>query len=51
MTRISIFREIVSDLLYMEVKYEDEDLTLLLLVSLLILLRIFETPYYTSAMN
>jgi hypothetical protein len=31
---LSIFREIVSDLLSMEVKYEDEDLALLLLVSL-----------------
>jgi hypothetical protein len=34
MTHISIFREIVSDLLSMEVNYEDEDLALLLLVSL-----------------
>jgi hypothetical protein len=31
---LSIFREIISDLLFMEVKYEDEDLALLLLVSL-----------------
>jgi hypothetical protein len=34
MNHLSIFREIVSDLLSMEVKYEDEDLALLLLVSL-----------------
>jgi hypothetical protein len=32
MNHLSIFREIVSDLLSMEVKYEDEDLALLLLV-------------------
>jgi hypothetical protein len=31
---LSIFREIISDLLFMEVNYEDEDLALLLLVSL-----------------
>jgi hypothetical protein len=31
---LSIFREIISDLLSMEVKYEDEDLALLLLVPL-----------------
>jgi hypothetical protein len=34
MNHLSISREIVSDLLCMEVKYEDEDLALLLLVSL-----------------
>jgi hypothetical protein len=34
MNHISIFREILSDLLSMEVKHEDEDLALLLLVSL-----------------
>jgi hypothetical protein len=34
MNHLSIFMEIVSDLLSMEVKYEDEDLALLLLVSL-----------------
>jgi hypothetical protein len=34
MNHLSIFGEIVSDLLSMEVKYEDEDLALLLLVSL-----------------
>jgi hypothetical protein len=34
MNHISIFREIVFDLLSMEVKYEDEDLTLLMLVPL-----------------
>jgi hypothetical protein len=34
MNHLSIFREIVSNLVSMEVKYEDEDLTLLLLVSL-----------------
>jgi hypothetical protein len=33
MNHLSIFREIISDLLSMEVKYEDEDLALLLLVS------------------
>jgi hypothetical protein len=33
-THLSIFREIVSNLLSMEVKYNDEDLALLLLVSL-----------------
>jgi glutamate mutase epsilon subunit len=35
MNHLSIYREIVSDLLPMEVKYGDEDLALLLLVSLL----------------
>jgi hypothetical protein len=34
MNHLSIFREIVSDLVSMEVNYEDEDLALLLLVSL-----------------
>ena len=34
MNYLSIFREIVSDLLSMEVSYEDEDLALILLVSL-----------------
>ena len=34
MNHISVFKEIVSDLVSMEVKYDDEDLTLLLLVSL-----------------
>jgi hypothetical protein len=34
MNHLSIFREIISDLLSMEVKYDDEDLALLLLVSL-----------------
>jgi hypothetical protein len=34
MNHLSIFREIVFDLLSIEVKYEDEDLALLLLVSL-----------------
>jgi hypothetical protein len=34
MNHISIFREIVSDLVSMEVNYEDEDPALLLLVSL-----------------
>jgi hypothetical protein len=33
MNHLSIFREIVSDLLSMEVKYEDGDLALLLLLS------------------
>jgi hypothetical protein len=36
MNHLSIFRKIVSDLLSMEVKYDDEDLALLLLVSLLL---------------
>jgi hypothetical protein len=35
MNNLSIFREIVSDLVSMEVNYEDEDLPLLLLLSLL----------------
>jgi hypothetical protein len=34
MNHLSIFREIVSNLVSMEVNYEDEDLVLLLLVSL-----------------
>ena len=34
MNHISVFKEIVADLVSMEVKYEDEDLALLLLVSL-----------------
>jgi hypothetical protein len=34
MNHIPIFRQIISDLMSMEVKYEDEDLALLLLVSL-----------------
>jgi hypothetical protein len=34
LNHLSIFREIVSNLLSMEVKYEDKDLVLLLLVSL-----------------
>ena len=34
MNHISVFKEIVSDLVSMEVKYDDEDLALLLLVSL-----------------
>jgi hypothetical protein len=34
MNHLSIFREIVSDLLSMEVKYDDDDLALILLVSL-----------------
>jgi hypothetical protein len=34
LNHLSIFREIVSNLLSMEVKYEDEDLALLLLVSM-----------------
>jgi hypothetical protein len=34
LNHLSIFREIISDLLSIEVKYEDEDLALLLLVSL-----------------
>jgi hypothetical protein len=34
MNHLSIFREIISDLLSMEVSYEDEDLALILLVSL-----------------
>jgi hypothetical protein len=34
MNHMSIFREILSNLLSMEVKYKDEDLALLLLVSL-----------------
>jgi hypothetical protein len=34
MNHLSIFREIVSDLVSMEVNYEDEDLALLLLVTL-----------------
>jgi hypothetical protein len=34
MNHLSIFREIISDLMSMEVKYEDEDVALLLLVSL-----------------
>jgi hypothetical protein len=34
MNHLSIFREIISDLVSMEVNYEDEDLALLLLVSL-----------------
>jgi hypothetical protein len=34
MNHLSVFREIVSDFLSMEVKYEDEDLDHLLLVSL-----------------
>jgi hypothetical protein len=34
MNHLSIFRDIISDLLSIEVKYEDEDLALLLLVSL-----------------
>ena len=34
MNHISIFKEIVSDLVSMEVKYEDEDLCLLMLFSL-----------------
>jgi hypothetical protein len=34
MKHLSIFREIVSDLVSIEVSYEDEDLALLLLVSL-----------------
>jgi hypothetical protein len=34
MNHLSIFREIISDLLSMEVKYDDEDLAVLLLVSL-----------------
>jgi hypothetical protein len=34
MNHLSIFRKIVSDLLSMQVKYDDEDLALLLLVSL-----------------
>ena len=34
MNHISIFKEIVSDIVSMEVKYDDEDLALLLLVSL-----------------
>jgi hypothetical protein len=33
MNHLSIFRQIVSDLVSMEVNYEDEDLALLLLVS------------------
>jgi hypothetical protein len=39
MNHISIFREIVSDLVSMEVNYEDEDPALLLLVSLHICIR------------
>ena len=34
MNHISVFKEIVSDLQSMEVKYDDEDLALLLLCSL-----------------
>jgi hypothetical protein len=34
MNHLSIFREIISDLVSMEVNYEDEDLALLLLVLL-----------------
>jgi hypothetical protein len=34
MNHLSIFRDMVSDLVSMEVNYEDEDLALLLLVSL-----------------
>jgi hypothetical protein len=34
MNHLSIFREIISDLVSMEINYEDEDLALLLLVSL-----------------
>jgi hypothetical protein len=33
MNHLSIFRVIVSDLLFMEVKYEDENIALLLLLS------------------
>jgi hypothetical protein len=51
MNHRSIFREIVSDLLSMEVSYEDEDLAFILLVSLPNSLRIFETPCYTAVMN
>ena len=34
MNHLSIFKEIVADLVSMEVKYDDEDLTFLLLCSL-----------------
>jgi hypothetical protein len=34
LTHISVFKEIVADLMSMEVKFDDEDLSLLLLCSL-----------------
>jgi hypothetical protein len=51
MNHLSIFREIISDLLSMEVSYEDEYLAFILLVSLPNSFAIFETPCYTDVMN
>jgi hypothetical protein len=48
MNHLSIFRKIVSDLLSMKVKYEDEDLALLLLVSLLSSFTNFRDTIYIS---
>ena len=45
MNHVSVFKELVSDLASMEVKYADEDLALLLLVSCHLLLQICVKPY------
>ena len=46
MNHITVFKEIVSDLVSMEVKYDDEDLALLLLVSLPKKIPISVIPYF-----
>ena len=46
LSHLSIFKEIVADLVSMEVKYDDEDLGLLLLCSLPAHMQVSVTPYY-----
>ena len=46
LSHLSVFKEIVADLVSMEVKYDDEDLGLLLLCSLPARMQVSVTPYY-----
>jgi hypothetical protein len=51
LTHISVFKEIVADLTSMQVKFDDEDLTLLLLCPFLHRTTTFKTPSYIVMMN
>jgi hypothetical protein len=51
LNHLLIFKEIVSYLQSMDVKYDDEDLGLLLYALCLVPFQIFEIPYYIAVMN
>ena len=46
LSHLSVFKEIVADLVSMEVEYDDEHLGLLLLCSLPAHMQVSVTPYY-----